>query len=71
MLLFWSTQALSAPTSLLYGTGLTRLMRMEGRIVIQDVLVVYKKNFEEVHDQALDAIRSELDALVAESDTLT
>jgi hypothetical protein len=36
--------------------------------VIQDVLVVYKKNFEEVHDQALDAIRSELDALVAESD---
>ena len=34
--------------------------------MINNVLVVYNKNFEEVHDQALDAIRNELDNLVAE-----
>jgi hypothetical protein len=33
--------------------------------VIEDVLVVYKKNFEAVHDKALEAIRSALDELVA------
>jgi len=35
--------------------------------MVQNVLVVYKKNFEAIHDQALEAIRSELDSLVAES----
>lgn len=35
--------------------------------MVQDVLVVYKKNFEAAHDQALEAIRSELDSLVTES----
>ena len=34
--------------------------------MIDNILVVYKKNFEEVHDQALDSIRNELDILVAE-----
>ena len=33
--------------------------------MIEDVLVVYKKNFEAVHDKALEAIRSALDELVA------
>ena len=31
-----------------------------------DVLVVYKKNFEEVHDKALAAVRDALDELVSE-----
>jgi len=35
--------------------------------LIENVLVVYKKNFESVHDQALETIRKELDTLVAES----
>lgn len=35
--------------------------------MIENVLVVYKKNFESVHDQALETIRKELDTLVAES----
>ena len=35
--------------------------------MIENVLVVYKKNFEPVHDQALETIRKELDTLVAES----
>ncbi len=35
-------------------------------LVVQDVLVVYKKNFEAVHDRALDVVRTELDSLVAE-----
>ena len=34
--------------------------------MIDNILVVYKKNFEEVHDQALESIRNELDILVAE-----
>ena len=32
----------------------------------EEILVVYKKNFEEVHDRSLDKIRKELDKLVAE-----
>ena len=31
-----------------------------------DILVVYKKNFEEVHDRSLEIVRSSLDELVAE-----
>jgi len=31
-----------------------------------DILVVYKKNFEEVHDRSLEIVRSSLDKLVAE-----
>jgi len=38
-----------------------------GVALIENVLVVYKKNFEPVHDQALETIRKELDTLVAES----
>ncbi len=34
----------------------------------EDVLVVYKKNFEDVHDKALSRIRAALDALVEERD---
>ncbi|MEC9264083.1 MAG: NAD(+)/NADH kinase [Candidatus Thermoplasmatota archaeon] len=34
-----------------------------------DVLVVYKKNFEEVHDKALAAVRDALDELVRDRDT--
>jgi len=34
--------------------------------VIDNILVVYKKNFEEVHDQALDSIRTEFDKIVSE-----
>ena len=32
----------------------------------EEVLVVYKKNFEEVHDRSLDEVRSALDVLVSE-----
>tara|TARA_B100000749_G_scaffold56761_1_gene41495 strand:+ start:2120 stop:3010 length:891 start_codon:yes stop_codon:yes gene_type:complete len=35
-----------------------------------DVLVVYKKNFEEVHDKALAAVRDALDELVRDRGTL-
>ena len=31
--------------------------------MIDNILVVYKKNFEEVHDQALESIRNELEKL--------
>ena len=31
-----------------------------------DILVVYKKNFEEVHDRSLDEVRRVLDELVGE-----
>jgi len=34
--------------------------------VIDNILVVYKKNFEEVHDQALESIRTELEKIVGE-----
>ncbi|MDP7531871.1 MAG: NAD(+)/NADH kinase, partial [Candidatus Thalassarchaeum sp.] len=34
-----------------------------------DVLVVYKKNFEEVHDKALAAVRDALDELVRDRGT--
>ena len=34
--------------------------------MIDNILVVYKKNFEEIHDQALESIRNELDSIVAE-----
>ncbi|MED5231090.1 MAG: NAD(+)/NADH kinase [Candidatus Thermoplasmatota archaeon] len=34
--------------------------------MIDNILVVYKKNFEEVHDQALDSIRTEFDKIVSE-----
>ena len=33
---------------------------------MDNILVVYKKNFEEVHDQALESIRNELDTIVSE-----
>ena len=42
-------------------------MQKGGAVLIENVLVVYKKNFESVHDQALETIRKELDTLVAES----
>ena len=32
----------------------------------EEILVVYKKNFEEVHDRSLEEVRSVMDALVAE-----
>ena len=32
----------------------------------EEILVVYKKNFEEVHDRSLDKIRQVMDELVAE-----
>ena len=32
----------------------------------RDILVVYKKNFEEVHDRSLDEVRQVLDDLVGE-----
>ncbi len=37
-----------------------------GLDMVSDVLVVYKKNFEEVHDRSLDEVRSVLDTLVSE-----
>ncbi len=37
-----------------------------GLRVSEDVLVVYKKNFEEVHDKALSEVRSALDAVAEE-----
>ena len=35
--------------------------------MIDNILVVYKKNFEEVHDQALESIRTEMDKIVEKS----
>ena len=35
-------------------------------MVGEEVLVVYKKNFEEVHDRSLEEVRSALDSLVSE-----
>ena len=37
-----------------------------GRRMGEEILVVYKKNFEEVHDRSLEEVRSVMDALVAE-----
>ena len=34
--------------------------------MVSNVLVVYKKNFEEVHDRSLEEVRSVLDSLVSE-----
>ena len=34
--------------------------------MIDNILVVYKKNFEEVHDQALESIRTELEKILGE-----
>ena len=34
--------------------------------MVSNILVVYKKNFEEVHDRSLDEVRSVLDSLVSE-----
>ena len=34
--------------------------------MVSDILVVYKKNFEEVHDRSLEEVRSVLDSLVSE-----
>ena len=34
--------------------------------MVSNILVVYKKNFEEVHDRSLEEVRSVLDSLVAE-----
>ena len=34
--------------------------------MVSNILVVYKKNFEEVHDRSLEEVRSVMDALVAE-----
>ena len=34
-----------------------------GGSVVRSILVVYKKNFEEVHDKALDIVRKELDTV--------
>jgi len=34
--------------------------------VVSNILVVYKKNFEEVHDRSLEEVRSVLDSLVSE-----
>ena len=31
--------------------------------MVRSILVVYKKNFEEVHDKALDIVRKELDTV--------
>jgi len=38
----------------------------EGCVMGEELLVVYKKNFEDVHDEALSEIRSVLDGLVEE-----
>ena len=35
-------------------------------VMAADILVVYKKNFEEVHDKALEYIKEILDKLVTE-----
>ena len=37
-----------------------------GAVMVSNILVVYKKNFEEVHDRSLEEVRSVMDALVAE-----
>ena len=34
--------------------------------MIDNILVVYKKNFEEIHDQALESIRTELEKIVGD-----
>ena len=34
--------------------------------MVSNILVVYKKNFEEVHDRSLEEVRSVLDSLVSE-----
>ena len=34
--------------------------------MVSNILVVYKKNFEEVHDRSLEEVRSVMDALNAE-----
>ena len=35
--------------------------------MVSNILVVYKKNFEEVHDRSLEEVRSALDYLVSET----
>ena len=37
-----------------------------GPVMVSNILVVYKKNFEEVHDRSLEEVRSVLDSLVSE-----
>ena len=37
-----------------------------GAVMVSNILVVYKKNFEEVHDRSLEEVRSVMDVLVAE-----
>ena len=37
-----------------------------GPVMVSNILVVYKKNFEEVHDRSLEEVRSVMDALVTE-----
>ena len=34
--------------------------------MVSNILVVYKKNFEEIHDRSLEEVRSVLDSLVSE-----
>ena len=46
--------------------GLRGIAAKGGLRVSEDVLVVYKKNFEDVHDKALGRVRAALDALVEE-----
>ena len=39
---------------------------VRGSVMVSNILVVYKKNFEEVHGRSLEEVRSVLDSLVSE-----
>ena len=44
------------------------LLSTRGAEMARNVLVVYKKNFEEVHDRSLENIKDSLDKLVSEDE---
>ena len=43
--------------------------RRERVVMTSDILVVYKKNFEDVHDKSLERVRESLDELVRDRGT--
>jgi len=55
--------------SFLYGTGAIAACRRVS-MAAKDVLVVFKKNFEEVHDESLLKVKAELDQLASEGEVV-
>ena len=55
--------------SFLYGAG-TRATYRRVSMAAKDILVVFKKNFEEVHDESLLRVKAELDQLASEGEVV-